>query len=368
MLTTSRRSRSELARTRSATATLTIDGGGGNKTIYVGGGTETIFAGGYGTSTIIGNPNQQSGTTDVFVGGPDPANPNSPTGAATQAVVTITAGNGDAVLIGGAGQNTFNVAFADYLHPATRVIWGNGGTSTYHFTGAGGVTIAYINPPTVQGLAQLKAADIDAAVGNWPHVAGTAVIVNPGPNDRIYVGGTEVGSASYQVNRTNDKLYRVYTPLFSTEVSGDHVPAVGSSFEGSTVTGVVYEHRQDGAKFVGTSGISYSPSFFTRGSAQPLNSLFVSNDTSSSGVNLLNFVNGNFGINLTGNGPITFDPDKSQPSDTDPANQAANPNFLSFSDKLTLQLKSGQAMAAPFKPEPAAATFSSAVAATSPIQ
>ena len=165
-----------------------VDAGAGSNTISVGSGGRTIFYGGsYGHNVLTG-PSSTSGIARL-VGGPSAAslkdhnaNPDLPSlGLPGGSNYKIDAGQGLAVMVGGAGTNEF-----DILGSQGAIIWGGGGTSTYKFTGAAGIAVVHMDNPTAEKVASLDfsiRSKLPESKLQW------TVIINPTKDDKVFLDG-----------------------------------------------------------------------------------------------------------------------------------------------------------------------------------
>ncbi len=209
------------------------------------------------------------------------------------------------------GQNTFNIGTASNSlrgnpadSTAVDVIWGNGGTSDYNFlTGTYIILPVYIQNPTVATVTELQnyLTQFSQDSGGYTDIGDVAVIVNPSQNDHISINGVTVGDAA---QFGPDPSIQPPSPLI----------------------------------YLPNNGIYYNPfeDPYFAGAMAPYNVLAVTNfdDTfyppnSGTGLEILNFVNGDFNVTLTS--------DDSEPG----GGYFVNPSFFSSNTQQHIDLGSG---------------------------
>ena len=137
---------------------------------------------------------------------------------------TFYSSNGDNIIIGGSGTNTFNIdplGTSAYSAAGTRdpvnIIWGDGGQSTYNLSNAaafGHVSILYLPNATPSEVANLNLPQYDTTLG----VANT-VILNPTANDTFNISGVSIANILSQYSVYSSYLDLYFTPQQVTEAN-----------------------------------------------------------------------------------------------------------------------------------------------------
>jgi autotransporter passenger strand-loop-strand repeat protein len=254
---------------------------GGNDTLQAGANNETLIDLYSGSDTNILQANGYSGVTLISTPGITSDSSSQPGkqgsvfdfGAPQQ-----YASNSDDiypnVLIGGSGNNTF--VMAPSLTSGTNIIYGGGGTSTYEVYGEVSIVYTHDTNPTPQEIENLSLA---SGTGNEP----LTYIVDPGPNDIIETLDGNYYSGEYEP--TIEPAHLVDTPAYvqisETPVTND----VAYNPLGSTATQVGNLEIWNVGPENGNVGIE----------------AWADDNYPYNKITLSNFVNGDLGINFSGN-------------------------------------------------------------------
>lgn len=166
---------------------------------------------------------------------------------------------------GGAGADTFHLAFGDEESP--RVLWGGAGADTFIFDGGatsgfamtGGIAVVSIPGLTEAAFAKLTLADLDLA--GLPLNEFRAIIINPDALDRFEVQGAQYNTAL----DLEGSVFRSHSSDFISAWMGRPVSVQGhyaSAYETQVMAGVEWDDMENVLSigwFAGTWNASGEP-------------------------------------------------------------------------------------------------------------